>query len=121
MTSRKTTSADTAQCSTTSHDAATDALAMSQSDVAVLAETFRLLGDQSRLKILLQCMHGSVAVGDIAEALDLSQSLVSHHLRLLRGARLVRGERQAKVSIHRNSIDTGKMRRSSLDPTFLLA
>lgn len=62
MTSRKTTSADTAQCSTTSHDAATDALAMSQSDVAVLAETFRLLGDQSRLKILLQCMHGSVAV-----------------------------------------------------------
>lgn len=63
MTSRKTTSADTAQCSTTSHDAATDALAMSQSDVAVLAETFRLLGDQSRLKILLQCMHGSVAVG----------------------------------------------------------
>lgn len=69
MTSRKTTSADTAQCSTTSHDAATDALAMSQSDVAVLAETFRLLGDQSRLKILLQCMHGSVAVGDIAEAL----------------------------------------------------
>ena len=94
MTSRKTTSADTAQCSTTSHDAATDALAMSQSDVAVLAETFRLLGDQSRF--LLQCMHGSVAVGDIAEALDLSQSLVSHHLRLLRGARLVRGERQAK-------------------------
>ena len=63
MTSRKTTSADTAQCSTTSHDAATDALAMSQSDVAVLAETFRLLGDQSRLKILLQCMHGSVCSG----------------------------------------------------------
>ena len=87
MTSRKTTSADTAQCSTTSHDAATDALAMSQSDVAVLAETFRLLGDQSRLKILLLCMRGSVAVGDIAGSLDLSQSLVSHHLRLLRGAR----------------------------------
>lgn len=100
MTSRKTTSADTAQCSTTSHDAATDALAMSQSDVAVLAETFRLLGDQSRLKILLQCMHGSVAVGDIAEALDLSQSLVSHHLRLLRGARLVRGERQERQAKH---------------------
>ncbi|WP_434096028.1 ArsR/SmtB family transcription factor [Vibrio metschnikovii] len=36
-------------------------------------------------------MRGSVAVGDIAETLDLSQFLVSHHLRLLRGARLVRG------------------------------
>ena len=35
-------------------------------------------------------------MGDIADSLDLSQSLVSHHLRLLRGARLVRGERQSK-------------------------
>lgn len=97
MTSRKTTSVDTPQrCSTTDHGAAADPLALSQSDIAVLAETFRLLGDQSRLKILLQCMRGSVAVGEIAETLDLSQSLVSHHLRLLRGARLVRGERQAK-------------------------
>lgn len=96
MTSRKTTGADAQQCSTPDHGAAPNVLALSQSDVAVLAETFRLLGDQSRLKILLQCMRGSVAVGDIAEALDLSQSLVSHHLRLLRGARLVRGERQAK-------------------------
>ena len=102
MTFRKTISSDIAQCSTSSHGAATDVLALSQSDVAVLAETFRLLGDQSRLKILLHCMRGSVAVGDIADSLDLSQSLVSHHLRLLRGARLVRlvrgerGERQAK-------------------------
>lgn len=96
MTSRKTTSAAIVQCSTSNHGTTTDVLALSQSDVAVLAETFRLLGDQSRLKILLQCMRGSVAVGDIAGSLDLSQSLVSHHLRLLRGARLVRGERQAK-------------------------
>ena len=96
MTSRKTTSAAIVQCSTSNPGTTTDVLALSQSDVAVLAETFRLLGDQSRLKILLQCMRGSVAVGDIAGSLDLSQSLVSHHLRLLRGARLVRGERQAK-------------------------
>ncbi|WP_446941750.1 ArsR/SmtB family transcription factor [Pseudomonas aeruginosa] len=90
MTSRKTTSAAIVQCSTSNHGTTTDVLALSQSDVAVLAETFRLLGDQSRLKILLLCMRGSVAVGDIAGSLDLSQSLVSHHLRL------VRGERQAK-------------------------
>jgi DNA-binding transcriptional ArsR family regulator len=79
MTSRKTTSAAIVQCSTSNHGTTTDVLALSQSDVAVLAETFRLLGDQSRLKILLQCMRGSVAVGDIAGSLDLSQSLVSHH------------------------------------------
>ncbi len=65
-------------------------------DLIVLSETFRLLGDPSRLRILLHCVDGPKAVSDIAEALDLSQSLVSHHLRLLRGARLVKGERQSK-------------------------
>ncbi len=70
--------------------------ALSQNDVTILAETFRLLGDPSRLRIMLCCLEGSASVGDIAERLDLSQSLVSHHLRLLRGARLVKGTRRAK-------------------------
>jgi DNA-binding transcriptional ArsR family regulator len=73
-----------------------DHSSLSQNEVAILAETFRLLGDPSRLKILLTCLPGPISVGDIAEKLDLSLSLVSHHLRLLRGARLVRGERRAK-------------------------
>jgi DNA-binding transcriptional ArsR family regulator len=62
----------------------------------VLAETFRLLGDPTRLRILLHCLGGPRSVGEIAEGLDLSQSLVSHHLRLLRAARLVRGERRSR-------------------------
>ena len=66
------------------------------SDLTVLAETFRLLGDPTRLRILFFCLEGPKSVGEIAAGLDLSQSLVSHHLRLLRGARLVRGNRQAK-------------------------
>ena len=65
-------------------------------ELSVLAETFRLLGDPSRLRILLHCEEGPKSVTDISETLELSQSLVSHHLRLLRGARLVRGERQSK-------------------------
>lgn len=69
---------------------------LSQHEITILAETFRLLGDPSRLRIILCCMKGSSSVGDIAENLDLSQSLVSHHLRLLRGARLVKGVRSAK-------------------------
>lgn len=64
---------------------------LSQNDVTVLAETFRLLGDPTRLRILLFCLPGPKSVGDIVESLGLSQTLVSHHLRLLRGARLVRG------------------------------
>jgi DNA-binding transcriptional ArsR family regulator len=65
-------------------------------EMTILAETFRLLGDPTRLRILFSCMAQAQSVGDIAAGLGLSQSLVSHHLRLLRGARLVRGERRAK-------------------------
>lgn len=65
-------------------------------DIAILAETFRLLGEPTRLKILFFCLNEAKPVGEIAEKLDVSQTLVSHHLRLLRGARLVKSERQAK-------------------------
>lgn len=68
-----------------------------------LAETFRLLGDPNRLSIMLRCLDGGggdgddgVGVGELADELGLSQSLVSHHLRLLRAARLVRGVRNGK-------------------------
>ena len=61
-----------------------------------VADTFKLMGDPSRLAILILCLNGPVAVGDIAGKLTLSPSLVSHHLRLLRGARLVRSERRGK-------------------------
>ncbi len=64
--------------------------------IAELADLFRLLGDPTRLRIVLACMDVSVAVSDIANQLNLSQSLVSHHLRLLRGARIVKAERQGK-------------------------
>lgn len=69
---------------------------LSPQDLTILSETFRLLGDPSRLAILLYCLDGARSVGEIAKGLDLSQSLVSHHLRLLRGARLVKGDRRAK-------------------------
>lgn len=61
-----------------------------------LAEMFRVLGDTTRLRILLACADGEAPVGEIAARLKLSQSLVSHHLRLLRAARLARGERRGR-------------------------
>ncbi|GAA5317064.1 MAG: hypothetical protein AseanaTS_22680 [Candidatus Pelagadaptatus aseana] len=54
------------------------------------------MGDTSRLRIILACLHDPVSVSGIAEKLKLSQSLVSHHLRLLRAARVVRSERRGK-------------------------
>jgi DNA-binding transcriptional ArsR family regulator len=64
--------------------------------VVPLADLFRLLGDPTRLRIVLACADEKRAVGAIAESLGLSASLVSHHLRLLRAARIVRAERQGK-------------------------
>ena len=68
----------------------------SDSDVAELADMFRLLGDTTRLRIVLACLDEAISVGDIAVHLELSPSLVSHHLRLLRAARVVKAERQGK-------------------------
>ena len=64
--------------------------------VQQLAEMFSLLGDVTRLRIVLACLKGPANVGQIAEKLGASPSLVSHHLRLLRGARLMRAERKGK-------------------------
>jgi DNA-binding transcriptional ArsR family regulator len=61
-----------------------------------LAELFRLLGEPNRLGIVAACLDGSLSVGDIAGRLALSQSLVSHHLRLLRAARLLKAGRRGK-------------------------
>jgi DNA-binding transcriptional ArsR family regulator len=64
--------------------------------ISVIAETYRLLGDPTRLRVLLACLGAPIAVGDIAKAVEASPSLVSHHLRLLRAARLVRGRRKTR-------------------------
>ena len=64
--------------------------------VAQLAETFGLLADPTRLSIVVACMDREIAAGDIAEELGISASLVSHHLRLLRAARMLRAERRGK-------------------------
>jgi DNA-binding transcriptional ArsR family regulator len=64
--------------------------------VAPLADLFRLLGDPTRLRIVVSCLRTPLAVSDLADRLGLSVSLVSHHLRLLKGARLVRADRQGK-------------------------
>ena len=69
---------------------------VNERQIAELAEMFRLMGDGSRLGILLACLEGPVAVGALAAGLGLSPSLVSHHLRLLRAARLVRARRRGR-------------------------
>ena len=64
--------------------------------VVELAEMFRLMSDPTRLRIILACLDAPEAVGKIADRLGISASLVSHHLRLLRAARLLGAERRGR-------------------------
>ncbi len=63
---------------------------------AALAETFKVLGDVTRVRILDALARDEVAVCDLAEMLGVTQSAVSHQLRLLRHARLVRSRRDGQ-------------------------
>ena len=61
-----------------------------------LAETFGLLSDPTRLSIVIACMNDERSAGDIAARLGCSASLTSHHLRLLRSARILKSQRRGK-------------------------
>ena len=61
-----------------------------------LAEIFRLMGEPTRLRIILLCVSQPICVSDIAGRLGVEQSLVSHHLRLLRAGRVLKARRQGK-------------------------
>jgi len=68
----------------------------SYTQLHALAETFKVLGDTTRVRILDALSRDEVPVCDLAEALDLTQSAVSHQLRLLRSARLVKSRRDGQ-------------------------
>jgi len=61
-----------------------------------IAEIFRLLGDPTRLRVVVCCLNKPKNVAAIAAAVGASPSLVSHHLRLLRAGRLVRADRHGR-------------------------
>jgi DNA-binding transcriptional ArsR family regulator len=65
--------------------------------VEALAETFRVLGDPTRVRILDALAAGELCVCDIASVAGISESAVSHQLRLLRGMRLVRPRRAGRL------------------------
>lgn len=68
--------------------------------VAVLAETFRALGDPTRLRIAFALSREELCVCDLATLLGVSQSVVSHSLRALRHMRLVRYRKAGKIAYY---------------------
>lgn len=69
---------------------------LDEASTVALAETFKVLGDPTRVRILDALARAEVAVCDLADMLDLSQSAVSHQLRVLRSMRLVRSRRDGR-------------------------
>lgn len=74
-----------------------------------LTEIFRVLGDPTRVRILDALSRTELCVGDLAARLGLTESAVSHQLRLLRNARIVRPRRDGRMIFY------------SLDDTHVLA
>lgn len=65
-----------------------------------LCETFKMLGDETRLKICLALARRELCVSDIAVLLSVSESAVSHQLRLLKAMRLVTYRRDGKMTYY---------------------
>jgi ArsR family transcriptional regulator len=86
------------------HDAA--ALAELQSRLLIartvdaVAEVFKLLGDPTRVRLVDVLSHGERCVCDLATLVGLTESAVSHQLRLLRAARLVRVRRAGRLAYY---------------------
>lgn len=73
-----------------------------------LAELFKVFGDTTRIRIMCALFSSELCVCDIAEILGMGQSAISHQLRLLRAAHLVRVRRDGKSSFY--SLDDDHVR-----------
>jgi DNA-binding transcriptional ArsR family regulator len=71
-------------------------LMIGEEETLRLAEVFKVLGDPTRIRILYALSKCNMCVCDIAETLDMTQSAISHQLRILRGLRLVRYRKEGK-------------------------
>src|SRR5262245_12521964 len=69
---------------------------LSDDSAAALADTFKVLGDATRVRMLDALSRSELCVTDLAGRVGLSESAVSHQLRLLRGARIVRTRRNGR-------------------------
>ena len=61
-----------------------------------LAELFKVFGDSTRVRILFALFESELCVCDLSEALDMTQSAISHQLQLLRTNKLVKSRREGK-------------------------
>ncbi|MCR2044228.1 metalloregulator ArsR/SmtB family transcription factor [Anaerosalibacter massiliensis] len=68
--------------------------------IKLLSEIFKALSDPTRLKIIYVLSKSPLCVCDIAQLLDMTQSAISHHLRMLRNLNLVKFRKEGKMVIY---------------------
>ncbi|MBQ3000011.1 MAG: winged helix-turn-helix transcriptional regulator [Clostridia bacterium] len=73
---------------------------MERWDPDAMADFFKILGDKTRLRILMELLSGSLCVMHISERVGMSQSATSHQLAILRRADLVRVTRKGKTLVY---------------------
>ena len=89
---------------------------MSDKHFRDLAETFKVLGDETRVKILHALSQKELCVQDLAEKLQMSPSAVSHQLRRLRDRNLVRYRKKGKMVYYTfDDLHIGRLFRQGLD------
>ena len=67
-----------------------------ENDMQDLAELFKIFGDTTRIRILFVLFEEEVCVCDLAETLGMTQSAISHQLKMLKSSGLVRARRRGK-------------------------
>lgn len=70
-----------------------------------LAELYKIFGDSTRIRILYALFESEMCVNDIAESLNMTMSAISHQLRILKQARLVKYRREGKAMFYSLSDD----------------
>ena len=70
---------------------------LAEEEVYFLADLFKVFGDPTRIKVLYLLLKGELCVNDIAASLSMSQSSISHQLKVLKQHRLVKLRRDGKT------------------------
>ncbi|MBE6929814.1 MAG: helix-turn-helix transcriptional regulator [Ruminococcaceae bacterium] len=65
-----------------------------------IAELYKVFGDSTRIKILYVLYESELCVGDLAQLLNMTQSAISHQLRVLKQNHLVRARREGKAMVY---------------------
>lgn len=71
-----------------------------EKEIDLLSNMFKALSEPTRLRIIYILSKSSLCVCDISTILDITQSSISHHLRVLRDAKLVKFKREGKLVIY---------------------